>query len=336
MNKKIINRPDDAVSDFFEGFIKANERYYERIAGVNGLKFKGRRQGKVSLVVGGGSGHEPLFIGFVGKGLADAVACGNIFASPDPFTIYETAKSVDTSKGVLFLYGNYSGDNLNFDMAEEILRQEGITTAHYRVKDDCASAPPERRGDRRGVSGDYYAIKIAAAACDAGLDLEEVLKVCGKLDTRLTSFGMATSPGQIPGSDKPTFSIDDDEIEFGIGVHGEPGVRKAKLQSADELVDAMFAGISNDMPLKPGDEVCVLVNGMGSTTLMELGIAYRRLRGILDQKGINVYDSSLGSFCTSMEMGGFFITVLKLDDELKKYYDPSCYSPYVAKEAFND
>ncbi len=334
MDKKIINRPEDAVEEFFLGFVLANERYYERVEGVNGLRLKTRRKNKVSLVVGGGSGHEPLFSGFVGTGLADAVACGNIFASPDPYTICEVAKSVNSEEGILFLYGNYAGDNLNFDMAEEMLQDEGYKTAHYRVKDDCASAPPERRNDRRGVSGDYYAMKIAGAACDAGLGLDEVLAICEKLDTNLCSFGLATSPGQIPGSEKPTFTIGDDEIEFGIGVHGEPGIQRTKMLPCDELVEKMYENIVKDMPLDKGDEVCVLINGMGSTTLMELGIAYRKVREILDSKGIVVYDTTLGSFCTCMEMGGFFITILKLDDQLKKLYNPACFTPYVAKEAY--
>jgi len=320
MNKKIINHPQNAVGEFIGGFASAHERFYERVPGVNGITSKTRRKGKVSLVVGGGSGHEPMFIGFVGKGLADAAACGNVFASPDPVTIYEVAKSVDCSKGILFVYGNYAGDNMNFDMASEMLEAEGIKTAHYRVKDDCASAPRERRNARRGVSGDCYAIKIAGAACDMGLSLEEVLAVCDKLDTRLCSFGLATSPGRIPGSTAATFSIGEDEIEFGIGIHGEPGIKKDALRSADELVSVMYDNISLDMPLAAGDEVCVLINGMGSTTLMELGIIYRKVRDILDSKGISVYDSSLGSYCTCMEMGGFFITLLKLDSELKDYY----------------
>jgi len=334
MDKRIINSSQNTVAEFFEGFLAANERHYERVPGVNGLRYKERRRGKVSLVVGGGSGHEPLFIGFVGRGLADAVACGNIFASPDPFTVLEVARSLDNSNGILFLYGNYSGDNMNFDMAEEMLGEEGIKTAHYRVKDDCASAPPERRDRRRGVSGDYYAMKIAGAACDEGLPLNEVLAVCTKLDTRLCSFGLAVSPGQIPGSEEPTFTIDADEIEFGIGIHGEPGIKRAKLQPADELAETMLSNITQDMPLQKGDEVCVLINGMGSTTLMELGVVYRKVRALLDNMGVCVHDSTLGSYCTCMEMGGFFITVLKLDEELKKFYDAACFTPYISKEAY--
>ena len=334
MDKKIINRADDAVEEFLDGFVAANARYYERVDGVKGLRYKNRRLGKVSLIVGGGSGHEPLFAGFVGRGLADAAACGNIFASPDPFTIYEVAKSVDGSEGILFLYGNYAGDNLNFDMAEEMLGDEGIKTAHYRVKDDCASAPPERRNDRRGVSGNYYAIKIAGAACDAGLSLEEVSALCGKLNTHLCSFGLATSPGQIPGSESPAFTIGDDEIEFGIGIHGERGVLRTDMRQADELVETICSKIMEDMPLVEGDEVCVLINGMGSTTLMELGIVFRKVNEILGEKGVVIYDSTLGSHCTCMEMGGFFITVLKLDYELKKYYDTGFFTPYIAREEF--
>ena len=334
MSKKIINNPDDAVNEFSEGFILAHERYYEKVEGVNGIRLKNHRKGKVSLVVGGGSGHEPLFIGFVGDGMADAAACGNIFASPDPFTITEVAKSVDTSCGILFLYGNYAGDNLNFDMAEEMLNDEGIKTAHYRVKDDCASAPKDRRFDRRGVSGDLYAIKIAAAACDAGYSLEKVVEVCSKLDENLCSFGLATSPGQIPGAPHPTFTIGEDEIEFGIGVHGEPGVKREKMSNADSLAKVMFDNIVKDMELCAEDEVCVFINGMGSTTLLELGIVYRKVRELLNDIGVVTYDSTINSFCTCMEMGGFFITLLRLDDELKSLYNTACFSPYTSKGAY--
>ena len=332
MDKKIINRPENVIPELIEGFIAAQPRYYEKVPNANGVLLKPRRRGKVSMVVGGGSGHEPLFTGFVGKGLADAAACGNIFASPDPGTICEVARAVDSAQGILFLYGNYAGDNLNFDMAEEFLRDEGIQTAHYRVKDDCGSAPPERRDDRRGIAGDVFAMKIAGAACDAGLTLEEVLAVCNRLDTQLCSIGMATSPGQIPGAEKPTFEIGPDEIEFGIGVHGEPGIQRTAMQPADTLTEVLYDRIVRDMPIGRGDEVCVLINGMGSTTVLEMSIVFRKLRQLLMRDGVEIYDSIVNSYCTCMEMGGFSISILKLDEQLKAFYNAACFSPFFARE----
>jgi dihydroxyacetone kinase-like protein len=332
MAKKIINTPDNVVPEMMEGFIAAYSRYYEQVPGVNGVLYRRRRNNKTALVIGGGSGHEPMFSGFVGKGLADAAACGNIFASPDPFTICETAKAAHAGKGILFVYGNYAGDNLNFDMAEEMLQDEGIKTAHVRVWDDCASAPPERIEDRRGIAGDVFAVKIAGAACDAGLSLEEVVRVTEKARANLRSIGVATSPGQIPGSEKPTFELGPDEIEYGMGLHGEPGIERTSMKSADELVRIMYQNLVKDMPLEKGDEVCVLINGLGSTTVLEMSIVFRKIKQLLEADGVTIYDADINSFCTCMEMGGFSISVLKLDDTLKKLYDAPCFCPFYARE----
>jgi dihydroxyacetone kinase-like protein len=332
MAKKIVNSPDAAVSEMMEGYAAAFSRCYEKVPGVNGLAYRERRRGKVALVVGGGSGHEPLFSGFVGRGLADGAACGNIFASPDPGTICAVAKAVETGKGVLFVYGNYAGDNLNFDMAEEFLQDEGIKTGRVRVWDDCASAPPERTEDRRGIAGDVFCIKIAGAACDAGLSLEQVREVTEKARENLRSIGIATSPGQIPGNDKPTFELGEDEIEYGMGLHGEPGIERTTMKRADELVSVMYRNIIKDMPfLKRGDEVCALVNGLGSTTILEMGVVFRRLKQLLDADGIVLYDGDINRYCTCMEMGGFSISLLKLTPELKALYDAPCFSPFYAK-----
>jgi dihydroxyacetone kinase-like protein len=331
MAKKIINAPENAVGERMEGFIAAYNRYYEKAPGVNGVLLKQRRRNKVTLVIGGGSGHEPMFSGFVGKGLADAAACGNIFASPDPGTICETAKAADGGAGILFVYGNYAGDNLNFDMAEEMLGEEGIKTAHVRVWDDCASAPPERTEDRRGIAGDLFIVKIAGAACDAGLSLEEVVRVTEKARERLRSIGVATSPGQIPGNEKPAFELGDNEIEYGMGIHGEPGIKRTVMQPADELVRIMYQNLARDMPLARGEKVCVLINGLGSTTVLEMGIVFRRVKQLLEADGVMIHDADINSFCTCMEMGGFSISLLWLDDELQKYYDAPCYCPYYSK-----
>lgn len=329
--KKIINHPDDTVMEGLEGFVACYDKYYEQHPEVKGVLSKNRRSNKVALVVGGGSGHEPMFAGFVGKGLADAAACGNIFASPDPNTVYETAKAVNEGKGVLFVYGNYAGDNLNFDMGEELLNDEGIPTAHVRVWDDVASAPADRLTDRRGIAGDVTVIKVAGAACDAGLTLPEVTRVVEKARDYTKSIGIAVSPGQIPGLDKPTFELGEDEMEYGMGIHGEPGIERTTMQPADVLTEVLYKNLMKDAKLKTGDEVCVVINGLGATTNLELAIVYRKVKQLLDKDGIIVYDSDMNNFCTSQGMGGFSITFMKLDEELKIYYDMPCYSPYYAK-----
>lgn len=329
--KKIINHPDHVVQEMMEGYIAAYGRYFKKHPKVNGVLLKQSRKDKVALVIGGGSGHEPMFSGFVGKGLADAAACGNFFASPDPNTVYETAKAVEQGKGVLFVYGCYAGDNLNFDMGEEFLNDEGISTAHVRVWDDVASAPKERISDRRGIAGDVFVVKIAGAACDAGLSLEEVTRVTEKARDNTRSVGVATAPAQLPGVDRPIFELPEGKIEYGMGLHGERGVLRTDWQEADVLAERMYGQIMEDADLSAGDEVCVLVNGLGSTSIAELAIVYRKVKELLDRDGIKVHDTDLNSYCTSQEMGGFSITLFKLDDELKKYYDMPCYCPFYAK-----
>lgn len=330
--KKILNKDvSNVVEESLAGYLMAYRKYYKKIGEYNAFFYKGKRKDKVALVIGGGSGHEPLFTGFCGAGLADAVACGNVCASPNPELIFETAKAVDQGKGVLFVYGNYAGDNLNFDMAEEMCRAEGIKTAHVREWDDFVSAPEERITDRRGIAGDVYTIKIAGAACDAGLDFEEVVRITEKARDNTKTIGVATSPGTLPGNEKPTFEIGDDEMEFGMGLHGEPGIERTKMMPCSDMVDRMYSELKKDMGLKAGDEIAVLVNGLGSTPLLELNLVYYELYKRMHKDGIKIYDSEVKIYCTCMEMGGFSITFLKLDDELKPYYDAPCYSPYYAK-----
>lgn len=330
--KKIMNADSDVVEEMLSGYLSAYSRYYESLPdNRHGILFKNRRKDKVSLLIGGGSGHEPLFSGFVGEGLADAAACGNIFASPNPQLIYETAQAINQGKGVLFIYGCYAGDNMNFDMAEELCEFDDISTAHVRVWDDCASAPKERIEDRRGIAGDVYVIKIAGAACDAGLSLDEVTRITEKARDNINTIGLALSPGSIPGLNKPTFELGETEIEFGMGLHGEPGIERTQMQPASQLVQRLYSEIKAEMDLHNGDEVAVLVNGLGSTTLLELNIAYYELARLMAKDGLQVYDSEIKSWCTCQEMGGFSITLLRLDEELKKYYSSPCFSPYYAR-----
>ena len=331
MMKKFINGCDDVATEALEGFAACYSKVYRKLPGVNGLVLRKHRQNKVALVIGGGSGHEPMFDGFVGAGLGDAAACGNIFASPNPGTIYTTAKAVNAGQGIFFVYGNYAGDNLNFDMAEEMLNAEGIPTAHLRVWDDCASAPQERLTDRRGIAGDLFMIKIAGAACDAGLSLDEVRRVTEHARENLRSIGVATTSAHIPGAQDPIFTLPDDEMEYGMGLHGEKGIKRTKMVSADEITAFLYEQLKADMPIEKGSDVCVLINGLGSTTLMEMSIVYRKLAKLLADDGISVYDADMNSYCTTLEMGGFSISLMKVDDELKKYFDMPCSCPYYAR-----
>ena len=260
--KKILNKDvSNVVDEMLLGYLTAYKSFYKKVDGFNAFYYRGHREKKVALVVGGGSGHEPMFSGFCGAGLADAVACGNVCASPNPQLIKEAAKSVDQGKGVLFVYGCYAGDNLNFDMAEELLQTEGIKTAHVRVWDDLASAPKERIPDRRGIAGDVFVIKVAGAACDAGFDLDEVVRITEKARDNVNSIGIATLPCTLPGNEKPTFELADDEMEYGMGIHGEPGIERAKMAPAEEIVDRMYAELKKEMDLKEGHG-CIIRIGL--------------------------------------------------------------------------
>lgn len=328
--KKIINESENVVQEMLEGFIAAYGNKYKKLENVNGIVLKVKKD-KVGILIGGGSGHEPLFWGFVGEGLADGVSVGNVFAAPPPNNVLGVTKAIDSGKGVLYVYGNYAGDILNFDMAAELAEMEGIEIKSVLVRDDVASAPMERYEDRRGIAGDIFVIKVAGAASDAGLSLEEVTKVTQRTADHTRSIGVALSAGIIPGLENPTFSLADDEIEFGLGLHGEPGIERTKMMKADAITDRMMDAIFNDYEYKKGDEVCLLVNGLGATTQLELMIVNRRVNKILKEKDIIVHHSDVKSYCTSQEMGGVSITLLLLDDEIKEFYDKPAYSPYYSK-----
>lgn len=319
--KKIVNDPRDVVLEMLDGSVEANHGRVRKLEDVAALVKTELPAGKVGLLIGGGSGHEPLFHGFVGTNLADGVACGNIFAAPTPDVILAATRALDQGRGVLYLYGNYAGDNMNFDIAAELAAEEGITTRTVRIWDDVASAPPERIEERRGIAGDLFVIKIAGAVAATAGDLEEVYRVTAKARDWTRSMGVALSAGSIPETGEPTFELPEDEIEVGMGLHGEPGVSRQKLIPADPLVDMMLEHILADLRFERGDQVCLLVNDLGATTMMELLIANRRVRQVLRERGVAVHDTVVGSFCTCQEMAGFSITLLKLDEELQRYYD---------------
>lgn len=330
MSKKIINAPQNCVSEAIAGFLAAFGGQYEQVGNTSVLKVR-QLQNKVALVIGGGSGHEPMFGYFIGDGLADASANGNIFTSPDPYTILQAALSVHTGQGVLFVYGNYSGDNMNFDMAGELLDEMGIAHKTVRVWDDIASAPAARIKDRRGIAGDLFVIKIAGAVTKAGACLEEAFRVTQKARDNIWSIGVGLSGATIPGEIHPIFRLGEDEMEFGLGIHGEPGIRRVKVQPADTIVKELTNLLLAESGIQAGDEICTYVNGLGSTTLLELFCMNRKLAEILKQKNIKVHDMEVNSFVTSQEMAGASITLFRLDDELKGYYDMPCSSPYYKK-----
>ena len=319
--KKFLNEPRHIVNEVFEGLVAAYGGQVKRLEGLNVIVRSDLQPGKVGLLVGGGSGHEPLFPGFVGTNLADGAVAGNIFAAPTPDQVLGATQALNSGKGVLYVYGNYAGDNLNFDIAAEMAADEGIQIQTVRVWDDVASAPPERMTDRRGIAGDVFVIKAAGGAA-AHLDsLDEVYRVACKARDHTRSMGVAAAAGTFPETGLPTFELPDDEIEIGMGLHGEEGVSRSKLLSADQVTDQMLERILIDLPFQAGDEVCLLINNLGSTTMTELLIINRRVHQVLVEKGLHIHDTLIGAFCTSQEMAGFSISLLKLDAELKHYYD---------------
>lgn len=332
--KKIYNSGENMVLQQLEGLVCAYSSLYAPLKnGRTSVVLKHPRpENHVRLIIGGGSGHEPLFSGLVGRGLADAAVCGNVFAAPNPQLIYDTAIDLQSNAGILFVYGNYSGDNLNFDVAEELLEDAGVSCAHVRVWDDCASAPKERLQDRRGIAGDVFVIKIAGAACDAGLSLPEVLRITEKARDSTYSIGLATSPGSIPGLGRFTFELGETEIEYGMGLHGEPGIERTAMQSADALTERLYRELKAEICPAPGETFAALVNGLGATTLLELSIVYRKLAQLAQADGLVIHDGEIKSLCTCQEMGGFSISLLRLDSELQKYYDAPCCCPYYTKE----
>ncbi|MHA1566354.1 MAG: dihydroxyacetone kinase subunit DhaK [Alphaproteobacteria bacterium] len=324
--KKIINSGDDAVSEMLEGILSAHPAQIMALENSprSIIARDGPRPDKVGMVVGGGSGHEPTFLGFVGKGLADAAAIGNVFASPPPDPILECAKAVDGGAGVLFLYGNYAGDVMNFDMAAEMAAMDDIEVRTVLTTDDVASTPPNEREKRRGVAGNFFVFKAAGAACDKMLSLDECERIARKANDRTFTMGVALSPCSLPQTRKFNFQIGDDEMEIGMGIHGEPGISRGPLKAADAIVDEMMDSIFAEMAAGAGERVAVLVNSLGATPLMELYIMNRRVRQRLDEKGIKVHATWVGYYCTSLEMAGASVTIMHLDDELTSMLDHPC------------
>ena len=315
--KKILNGVADYVDEMLEGLVAAHPEFYAMPEARVICRAGGTREDKVGIVTGGGSGHLPIFTGYVGPGLLDGAAIGDVFSSPSTEQIASAMKHANGGAGVLRLYGNYGGDVMNFDMAGETLEmEEGLRSTTVLLADDVASAPPSEAGKRRGVAGMVYAFKIAGAAAEKGGDLDEVTRIAQKAADACRSIGMALTPCTIPLSGKPTFEIGDDEMEMGMGIHGEPGIWRDKLKSADEIADEMFDRILDDNKLGKGDSASVLVNSLGATPPEELYILYRRIKKRFDDAGIEIRMPLVGRYATSMEMTGVTLTVCGLDDEL--------------------
>ena len=315
--KKIINDPYKVVDEMVDGIVLA---HHDILKFANNNKRAVVRKDapikdKVGILIGGGSGHEPAFVGYVGKGLADGAAIGNVFASPSPDPVVDATKAISGGKGVVYMYGNYAGDIMNFDMAAELCATENIPVKTVLVTDDIASAAIDNKKDRRGVAGDFYVFKIAGAAADKRLDINEVCRLAEKTNNNTLSMGVALGPCSLPHTLEPSFILEDNEMEIGLGIHGEAGVRKGEIKSANEITTELMNIILKE--LNNASKVSVLVNGLGSTPLMELYIMFKKVKEILDKNKIEIHSSFVGEYVTSLEMNGASITLLNLDEELQ-------------------
>lgn len=325
--KKIINAVDKVEDQMIAGMCKAYPQYVTKLDCGNVVVRTEKKEGKVALISGGGSGHEPAHGGFVGKGMLDAAVAGAVFTSPTPDQIYEGIKAVATDKGVLMVIKNYTGDVMNFEMAAEMAADmDGIKVASVVTNDDVAVQDSLYTTGRRGVAGTVFVHKIAGAKAETGAELEEVQAVAQKVIDNVRTMGMAIKPCIVPAAGTPGFELGDDEMEIGIGIHGEPGIYKEALKPADEIVDVLMEKILADIDYN-GSEVAVMINGCGSTPLMELFIVNNRVADILAEKGIKVYKTFVGEYMTSLEMEGFSISLLRLDDEMKELLDAEADTP---------
>lgn len=318
--KKLINDAADVVDEMLEAFVAA----HGDVVALPAPRVAARAvpaSDKVGVTIGGGSGHEPAMVGYVGTGFADSAAAGNIFAAPGPDVILESIRVADHGSGVVLLYGNYTGDVLNCRLAIQRAVAEGIDVRAVYVSDDVASAPPDEAEKRRGIAGDIIVFKAAGAAAERGLSLDEVERVARHANASTRSMGVALSGAELPGASAPTFECGPDEMEVGLGVHGEPGVSRQALGTADEVGQLLAERILADLDFPAASRVAVLVNGLGATPPVELYLVYRSARRLLEARGIEVVRTYVGEFITSLQMAGLSVTVTKLDDELLSLLD---------------
>lgn len=331
--KKILNRPENYVNEMLEGLYIAHPDLITYTNNdVRCLVTANKKTGKVGIATGGGSGHLPLFLGYVGKGMLDGCSVGDVFQSPSSEQMHAVTKYIDSGAGVLYIYGNYNGDIFNFDMAAEMADfEDDIRVESVVGADDVASAGPSAPGQkstRRGVAGIVFVYKCAGGAADAMLCLDEVKRIAQKASDNVRTMGVALTPCIVPRVGKPGFSLGDDEMEIGMGIHGETGIRRGKLETADEITVEMLDQIVSDLPYKKGDEVAVLVNGLGATPVDEQYIVVRKINEHLSSLGIKVHRFYVGEYATSLEMAGLSISLLKLDEELKTYLDAPAQTPF--------
>lgn len=320
--QRVINDPDNVVDDAVRGYLAAYPHIYALTDNPRALRYaRAPIDGKVGLVTGGGSGHEPAFLGYVGEGLNDAVAIGEIFSSPTAKAFLDAYRAADAGRGVACLYGNYAGDNMNVKLAAKKAAKAGIEVQTVIANDDVASAPPDERENRRGVAGEILMWKIGGAAAVRGDELAGVIAAAQKAIDNCRSIGIGLSPCTIAANGKPNFAIETGKMEIGIGHHGEPGVETADLVTANGMAEIMVRRILEDLPFQSGDDVAVIVSGLGATPVMEQHILYAKVADLLADAGINVYRAYVGDYFTSLEMGGVTLTLMRLDDELRALLD---------------
>jgi phosphoenolpyruvate---glycerone phosphotransferase subunit DhaK len=325
--KKLINAPDSVVDDSLAGVVAAHGDLVKVIEPNVVVRVDAPKAGKVGVISGGGSGHEPMHGGFVGMGMLDAACPGAVFTSPVPDQMLAATKAVDGGAGVLHIVKNYTGDIMNFELAAEMARAEGIEVTSVVIADDVAVKDSLYTACRRGVGGTVLAEKIVGAAAEAGADLATVTALCQKVQDNVRSMGMALTSCTVPAAGKPTFELGDDEMEIGVGIHGEPGRTRMKVASAAEVTKMLAEPVLDDLPFKAGDKVLAFVNGMGGTPLIELYVIFNELKKICDARGVEIARNLVGSYITSLEMAGCSITLLRLDDELTKYWDAPVLTP---------
>ncbi len=329
--KKLINDPLQVVDETIAGILKAYP-YHLRMTKENSralVRADAPIKGKVAICTGGGSGHLPVFLGYVGPGLLDGVSVGNVFSSPSADAMLAATREVNGGAGVLYLFGNYGGDVMNFEMAAEMAGIEDIPVEICPAADDVAAAPRAERWRRRGIAGIFFAYKIAGAKADTKATLAEVKATTDRVIENTCTLGVALSPCTIPAAGKPTFTIADDEMEIGMGIHGEKGIERTKLKKAEEVAAIMVEKVINDLPFKRGDEVAILLNGLGATPPEELFILNNTVHDIIKSNGIKIHRTYVGEYATSMEMAGASLTLLKLDDEFKKLLGAPAFSPFL-------
>jgi len=335
--KKLINDPLKVADELLQGLVEAYNGDCLSV-GTRSIVKSNIPDGKVALLVGGGSGHEPIYHGLVGENLADGAACGDIFAAPPPDIVLEATEAVNQGNGVLYLYGNYAGDVMNFDLGAELAEDEDINVRTVLIWDDVCSAPPTEKRKRRGIAGLVPIVKLVGAASQRAGSLEELEATARKAVLQTRSVGVSMEPGAIPATGKPTFELDEDKIGLGMGIHGEPGVAEIPMTTADDLTPQMldlivqdFASDEEVAALSKGDEVILFVNSLGATTMMECLICLRKAKEYLSEKGIKIYDVMVGPLVTCQEMAGISFSLTRLDDELKKYWDMPCQSVCYSK-----